>query len=192
MILIQEIFQALIKNWNSKWPIKIWLIKFQLIYWEMLKLYKKIDGQLHYWETWETDNKSSVVHWGVVGDRGKQLMIGEKQHPNYTQLVEEAIQQRLREGYLELDDEQLIFLDVVFTIDGFGSAEDLDKRERLEKRLNETLGWVGLGHVDGGSIGSGSMEVGCIVVDFEIAKNIIEKDLQNTEFGDYSQIYQLD
>lgn len=39
------------------------------------------------------------------------------------------------------------------------------------------LGWTGLGHVDGGSIGSGTMEVGCEVVDFE-----------NSEFRDYKEI----
>jgi hypothetical protein len=38
-------------------------------------------------------------------------------------------------------------------IDGFGSDRDIDKRHRLEERLNELLGWTGLGHVDGGSIG---------------------------------------
>jgi len=29
--------------------------------------------------------------------------------------------------------------------------------------------------LDGGSIGSGTMEAGCIVVDFDIAKKIIEE-----------------
>ena len=48
--------------------------------------------------------------------------------------------------------------------------------------MNETLGWTGLGHTDGGSIGSGSMEVGCIVVDFDVAKKVIIEDLKNTEF----------
>jgi hypothetical protein len=158
----------------------------------MLKLYKKNGEQLHYWETWEPDDKSSIVHWGFVGDQGQQLLIGENSHPHYRKIVEQVIQERLAEGYTELDEDQMVFIEVRFVIDGFGSEADLDKRHRLEDRLNETLGWTGLGHVDGGSIGSGSMEVGCVVVDFEIAKNIIEKDIENTEFGDYAQIYRLD
>ena len=47
--------------------------------------------------------------------------------------------------------------------------------------MDEVLGWTGLGHTDGGSIGSGTMEVGCVVVDFEIAKKVIE---EHKEFQD--------
>ena len=59
----------------------------------------------------------------------------------------------------------------------------------LEDRMNETLGWTGLGNCDGGSIGSGTMEVCCFVVDFKTAKRVIEEDLKNTRFADYSRIY---
>ena len=44
--------------------------------------------------------------------------------------------------------------------------------------------------LDGGSSGSGTMEVCCMVVDFEIARQAIQKDLAETEFSDYSRIYQ--
>jgi hypothetical protein len=56
--------------------------------------------------------------------------------------------------------------------------------------MDETLGWTGLGHCDGGSIGSGTMEVCCLVVDFQIAKKVIQKDLAKTEFSDYSRIFE--
>lgn len=69
-----------------------------------------------------------------------------------------------------------------------GTATDLDKRRALEDRMNETLGWTGLGHCDGGSIGLGTMEVCCCVVDFDIARCVIEEDLKGTEFADYSRI----
>jgi len=58
--------------------------------------------------------------------------------------------------------------------------------------MNETLGWTGLGNCDGGNIGSGTMEVCCFVVDFELAKKVIEIDLKNTEFADYTRIYNED
>ena len=70
-----------------------------------------------------------------------------------------------------------------------GCGEDVEKRYLLQDRMNETLGWTGLGHCDGGSIGSGTMEVCCYVVDFENAKNVIENDLMGTEFEDYLRIY---
>ncbi|WP_244951636.1 hypothetical protein [Pseudoalteromonas luteoviolacea] len=55
--------------------------------------------------------------------------------------------------------------------------------------MNETLGWTGLGHCDGGSIGSGTMEVCNYVVDFKVAKTVIENDLKGTEFENYTRIY---
>ena len=70
-----------------------------------------------------------------------------------------------------------------------GNTDDLDKRHRLEERKNETLGWTGLGHCDGGSIGSGTMEVCNFVVDFEIAKKVIEEDLIETQLSDFARIY---
>ena len=70
-----------------------------------------------------------------------------------------------------------------------GNDNDLEKRVKLEERMNETLGWTGLGLCDGGSIGSGTMEICNFVVDFNIAKNVIENDLKNTEFSDYTRIY---
>ncbi|MEO1489379.1 MAG: hypothetical protein AAFR88_08100 [Pseudomonadota bacterium] len=78
---------------------------------------------------------------------------------------------------------------IEYSVDGMGSEQDLDKRHRLEDRMNETLGWTGLGMCDGGSIGSGSMEVCCFVVDYDLAKRVIEMDVQNTEFRDYTRIY---
>jgi hypothetical protein len=33
------------------------------------------------------------------------------------------------------------------------------------------------------------MEVCCFVIDFDIAKKIIEQDLKDTEFADYTRIF---
>lgn len=58
--------------------------------------------------------------------------------------------------------------------------------------MDEVLGWTGLGHTDGGSIGTRTMEVRCVVVDFDIAKKVIEEKLKDTEFCDYTRIYKMD
>jgi hypothetical protein len=73
-----------------------------------------------------------------------------------------------------------------------GSEEDLNKHHQLEDRMNETLGWTGLGACDGGSIGSGTMEICNFVVDFDVAKKVIIDDLVGTEFADYTRIYRED
>lgn len=158
----------------------------------MLKLYKNIDGKLYYWETWDNDDKSAVVHWGIVGERGEDKVVKSGVFSNFRKTIQKEIDKKVNEGYSEFDEDKLIFLEIEYKIDGFGSEEDLNKRYRLEERLNQTLGWTGLGHVDGGSTGSGTMEAGCVVVDFEIAKKVIKQDLEGTEFGDYSRIYKME
>jgi hypothetical protein len=89
-----------------------------------------------------------------------------------------------------LEAENQVALMIEYAVVGMGSAGDLEKRHRLEGRMNKTLGWTGLGHCDGGSIGSGTMEVCCFVADFEIARGAIERDLAGTEFADYTRIYE--
>ena len=78
---------------------------------------------------------------------------------------------------------------IEYAIGGFGTKQQLEKRHALQDRMDETLGWTGLGHCDGGSSGSGTMEVCCLVVDFDIAKRVIETDLRDTEFGNFTRIY---
>ena len=158
----------------------------------MLKLYKLTDNQLHYWETWDKDEKTAIVHWGIVGENGQDKEVKSGLFSNFRKTVQKEIDEKLKEGYAEFDEDKVSFLEIEYKIDGFGTELDLDKRHRLEEQLDEILGLTGLGHVDGGSIGSGTMEAGCIVVDFDIAKKIIEEKLKDTEFGDYSRIYKMD
>lgn len=73
-----------------------------------------------------------------------------------------------------------------------GTPGDVDKLDQLEYQLNEILGWAGLGKCDGNSIGSGTMGVCCFVVDFGIAKSVVERGLHGTPFADFSRIYDED
>lgn len=150
----------------------------------MTKLYKLINKELHYWETW--DNKA-IVHWGKVGERGEDKGIISNTNKNYKITVEEEIVNKKNDGYVEIEEFKILLIE--YEIEGMGNVKDIDKRYDLEDRMNETLGWAGLGHCDGGSIGSGTMEVCCFVVDFEIAKDVIVKDLKGTGFGNYTRIY---
>ncbi len=157
----------------------------------MLKLYKLIDNQLYYWETWDKNEKTAIVHRGIVGQTGQDKEVKSGLFSDFRKAVQKEIDEKLKEGYAELDEDNYAFLDIEYKIDGFGTEKDLDKRHRLEEKMDEVLGWTGLGHTDGGSIGSGTMEVGSIVVDFEIAKKVIEEKLKDTEFGDYLRILKM-
>lgn len=92
-----------------------------------------------------------------------------------SRIVASEEKQKRSEGYNEISIDEHSTVLIEYPIDGMGTTQDLEKRYRLECRMNETLGWTGLGHCDGGSIGSGTMEVCCFVVDWQVAKKSLKK-----------------
>jgi hypothetical protein len=131
----------------------------------MLKLYKNTNGVISYWETWDNDEKSGTIHWGELGTRGQDRVVKSGRGSDFHDEIQKEIDEKIEEGFGPVDDDELVTLLIEFNIDGMGTTADLEKRTRLQKRMDETLGWTGLGHCDGGSIGSGTMEVCCLVVD---------------------------
>lgn len=156
----------------------------------MLKLYKFTDLKKEYWETWDNDDGSHTVHWGELGDRGESKTVEGSLFKSPGKIIQKEVDEFVAKGFRPIDDEFILIVE--YSVDGFETPEDLDKRNRLIDRLDETLGWTGLGHCDGGSIGSGTMEVCNCVVDFQIAKAVIESDLRGTEFENYTRIYDED
>ena len=142
-----------------------------------------------YWEAWENDDGTHTVHWGILGRTGDSKRVKRRLLRRPERIIQTEADSRVHEGFKTIDIDEHHVLIVEYAVDGFGGSLDLDKRHRLEDRMNETLGWTGLGHCDGGSIGSGTMEVCCYVVDYAIAKSVIESDLKETEFADYTSIY---
>ncbi len=155
----------------------------------MLKLYRNTDGVINYWETWDNDDKSGTIHWGELGQQGQSKTVKSGLFSNFHKEIQKEIDEKIKEGYAPVDEEDLVTLLIEFQVDEMGTPEDVDKRTRLQSKMDETLGWTGLGHCDGGSIGSGTMEVCCFVVDFAVAKKVIEKDLADTEFSNYTRIF---
>lgn len=102
------------------------------------------------------------------------------------------MQKKIADGFAEFAEDDHRSLLVEYEVDGFGTDADLEKRHSLEDRMNDLLGWTGLGHCDGGSIGSGTMEVCCLVVDFDKAKLVIEADLAGTAYSNFTRIYDDD
>lgn len=68
-----------------------------------------------------------------------------------------------------------VALEVVFKAsdEKFGSDDDFEPRHRIEEELDAYLSAKGLGFVDGGSIGGGTMEVFCEVTKLGPGKNAI-------------------
>ena len=156
----------------------------------MLKLYKFIDNKKYYWETWPDKDGAHVLHWGLLGTTGDTDVINDTPSESAKDIIQSEIDKVLSLGYKEISQEEHVTLLIEYEVDGMGDGNDVEKRHQLEDRMNNTLGWAGLGSCDGGSIGSGAMEVCNFVVDFELAKEVIENDLKDTEFENYTRIYQ--
>lgn len=157
----------------------------------MIKLYKGAsDGSLAYHEAWIDRNKV-IEHWGKVGTRGESKTHKMKFRDDAKSL-EFVLHAARQDGFVEIELDQHRRLIIEYAVDGMGTPPDVDKRHRLEERLNNELGWTGLGMCDGGSIGSGTMEVCCFVVNFALAHTVVESNLAGTEFADYVRIYDED
>lgn len=154
----------------------------------MLKLYKRIRRVLHYHEAW-ADGTKVVEHWGIVGERGDTADRRRDKKLSAEKNLRQVLSKPLADGFKPIDIEDHHVLLIEYRVEGMGSTRDLSKRHALEDRMNELLGWTGLGNCDGGSIGSGTMEVCCFVVDVKIAKRVIEENLNGTRFADYIRIY---
>jgi hypothetical protein len=155
-----------------------------------MKLYKQIDSTIHFWETWDIDDKTGAINKGIVGKRGEYREVSSKLFTSFRKEIQKEIDNYCKDGYQEVDIEEHSILLIEFLVDGMGTKEDVEKRTRLQDEMDDVLGWTGLGHCDGGSIGSGTMEVCCFVIDFEIAKLVIEQNLKNTEFSNYTRIFE--
>lgn len=151
----------------------------------MLKLYKRHANQLHYWEYWETRPKHGVIHWGIAGERGERKDIKAPSVAAFQALLDEQTAAKRQEGFAEPTKEYDLIIE--YPVKRM-TAKHLDKLVRLEERLDQLLGWAGLGHCDGHGHGFGMMDISCVVVDFELAKRLIEAELEYTEFARYSSI----
>jgi predicted DNA-binding WGR domain protein len=154
----------------------------------MIKLYKKGWPVAEYHEAWVSDGEITE-HWGRIGTEGKTRMHRADPKLDDDANLERVLAKARSKGFEELaeDDERTLLVE--YPVNGMGNVKDVDKRLRLEDKLNEVLGWTGLGHCDGGSIGSGAMEACCFVADFEVAAAVIREALAGTEFADFSRIY---
>jgi hypothetical protein len=143
----------------------------------MTKLYKSAGGRVRYVEAW-TDGGKVVVHQGLLGRVGRSTSYPKPKKQSDRKAVEEALREARQQGYAEIDEGDHIWLIVQYRIKGFGSKRDVAKLHRVEARVDNRLGWTGLGHADGNDIGSGTMNVFCLVVDAERATKTIANDLR--------------
>lgn len=149
----------------------------------MIKLYSPAGAPRLYWECWDDGGGRWAIHQGVLGERGALDHVGRKGLRGPRRAAMALAAQKRAEGFAEIPDSAHRVVQVSLPVEGFGAAADLERRHALETLLNEILGWTGLGHCDGGSIGSGSMEAFCLVVDADLGRRVIAEGLDGTQFA---------
>ena len=154
----------------------------------MKKLYLRRNGRVcEYHEAW-IDGSDVVQHWGTVGSRGFNSTSPLDPDLTDEKNVDKHLDPWAAKGYGPIRPGEEWALEITYALAASFDPVALHKRHALEGRLGELLGWTGLGHVDGGSIGSGTMEVFCFVVDPKVAAEVVEVDLRGTEYEDYAGI----
>ena len=153
----------------------------------MLKLYKGKANDMHYSEAWVNDDLV-FLHKGKIGTEGETFESGFDVNLSKEANIVKVLKPSIEAGYKDISEQRVVLL-LEYKLNGSDLEKELTKRHELQDWLNEKLGWTGLGRCDGGSIGSGTMEVACFVVNFDVAKQVLERDLKGTKFADFSRIY---
>ncbi|WP_017381918.1 hypothetical protein [Paenisporosarcina sp. TG-14] len=157
----------------------------------MIKLIKKVDNELIYWEAWK-DGKTVTVHFGVVGDIGGTEEVKLKLFEKAEKVIGILAKEKLDEGYEHLDEEELIELVVQYRYEEDQMEEAHERRQLVEELMNDCLGWTGNGSSDGGDIGSGSTNVFNYVIDVQRALKTTIEELSNNQLLDNVKIAFLD
>ncbi len=157
---------------------------------EAFKLYRRDDTGLHYYEAWGHEGEITE-HRGLCGTEGETIVRAYAGLSAGEKIISRLKAQGRAEGYRAISRSKHRTLVVEIPVDGFGEAGDLDLRHQMEGHFDNRLGWLGSGHCDGGSTGSGTMEIFCIVVDVAIAKAAILKELAALELESDTRLYEM-
>ena len=147
----------------------------------MFKLYHRVDERLFFHEAWIVGERI-IEHWGSCGEPG-DTRHHDVAHGTDPFATLKSLQREPRaKGYRPIRMSRHVGVVVERQIEGMGSPSDLEQRHALQTFLDDKLGWNGIGHCDGGSMGQGSMEAFCLVVDGPIALEVLGRELARSQF----------
>ncbi|MEO0467518.1 MAG: hypothetical protein AAF216_13330 [Pseudomonadota bacterium] len=157
----------------------------------MFKLHKRDeDGAVRqYHEVWaDPENRRLICHWGEIGQEGEVEAHRIWLVRSLEEQVEALLQPARDAGFSELGAADYTSLVVASETEDEGAVVDLDLRDAMADRIQEILGWTGLGHCDRAGTTDHSMELICLVVNFDLAKSVLTEALAHGEFADTSLI----
>lgn len=118
-----------------------------------IKLHKKAsDTEILYWEVWNENEQTAVMHWGKLGHEGDKKEVKASNNKDLKAAVNKEINKFIADGYEDVPYENYFLMVLTFEMDSIGEAEDLDRMEDLRGIITEALGWTGNGNCDDGEI----------------------------------------
>ena len=154
---------------------------------ETLRLYSTDENGLTFVWIYGIDD-NIYIDRGLVGQTANQGSFPTAKKA----AIDLTIKQFTSIGFAEVDEDDMPFLEIVFNVkDKFADGEELGRRNELLDSLEEFLALTGQGWVDGASNGMGTMEIGILVVDADIAKLSLQTWLNDNGYGDYREIIHL-
>lgn len=159
----------------------------------MFRLFKRDEtGKVAaYHEVWvELNPRRIVEHWGLVGTRGDTDAHRIKLLRSLEKQIDDLLDPARVLGFAELEPGDYQTLVVEYALSEDWRRDDVLKIREAEDALTEVLGWTGLGTCDGETITESAIQFTCRVLDSELAISRIADQMADTEFADYSRIYQ--
>tara|TARA_A100000171_G_C2139965_1_gene154264 strand:+ start:8602 stop:9078 length:477 start_codon:yes stop_codon:yes gene_type:complete len=158
----------------------------------VFRFYKKSRGHQYYWEIEDIDTTSSMIHFGRVGQEGTKRFLKSGSGGYHQEKINKQIKFVLDQGYSKLIRKDYQILVIEYEVEKKGAPLDYQAaRYQLEFLLKEILKRYGLGCFDENNSGSEFTRFYCYVVDFELAKEIIDQALKKMNFKSFSKIYLL-
>jgi hypothetical protein len=119
----------------------------------------KADGKsIHFWQIFASEPRTVVMGGGVVGHAGQYLQCGDEDPARLKKEYDNRIAEKRLEGYMEWVEYSNMVLQLDAT-DGWGSDDDLNFRNEIWDHLEQHLFLTGNGHVEGGDVGSGTLNL---------------------------------
>lgn len=148
----------------------------------MHKLYRQSDTGLLYWEVWK-DGRKIVIHQGTVGTRGKTKTLTALPFTSADRRIESLAAAKRDRGFAPIadDDHQTLVVQLPMTSN---VDADLDRRNDILAKLDQLIGWLGAGHVDGADYGSGTMNIYVLTVSAEATSPAIIEWVQKNLLSD--------
>ena len=147
-----------------------------------IKLYREIDGILHYWQIYGSSIKKMflVIGHGILGESGDYIEISDQGIDELRNIYRQEIIGKKQEGYHELHDLYPMVLQIQ-TNSTWSTPSYLEFRNEIWDYLDGFLFWTGNGKVSGSGIGTGALNLFFEAVEPALAVSTIVEALEEKE-----------